>query len=228
MRDGAGNGDAAIRFRGLRTLVLALVALACGCGEQPAALPASTALTDSAALTADDEIDGLDVATDATGVLHVVWRERTHVWSGVDRRQRVVYRRGAGAVPAWGPRIAIAEGGGLDRPQVVAAGDGVHVLAGGRLHHWWLPAGADAFRDMGELLRPQDAGAGAFESVGDAGGLLVVYASSGNGGQASLKSLRWNAAATPCWPGWMPAIATAIAAGGIRWAASRGATTRTG
>ena len=109
---------------------------------------ASTALTGSGALTADDEIDGLDAASDDTGALHVAWRERTHVWSGADRRQRVVYRRGSGAVPAWGPRIVVAEGGGLDRPQVIAAGDGVHVLAGGRLHHWLLPAGGSAFRDL--------------------------------------------------------------------------------
>lgn len=180
-----------MRFRGFRTLVLALVALASGCGAQPAALPASTALTGSGALTADDEIDGLDAASDDTGALHVAWRERTHVWSGTDRRQRVVYRRGSGAVPAWGPRIVVAEGGGLDRPQVIAAGDGVHVLAGGRLHHWLLPAGGSAFRDLGELLRPEDAGAGAFEAVDAAGGLLVVYASSGTGGQAALRSLRW-------------------------------------
>lgn len=181
-----------MRFRGFRTLVLALVALASGCGAQPVALPPSIALTGDGALTADDEIDGLDLATDATGVLHVAWRERTHVWSGADRRQRVVYRHGSGALPAWGARILVAEGGGLDRPQVVAMDDGVHVLAGGRLHHWWLPVGGNLFRDLGDLLRPEDAGAGAFEAVDDGGGLLVVYASSGSGGQAALKSLRWS------------------------------------
>src|SRR4051812_45794436 len=142
-----GKGDAAMPWMDIRAAVLGAVLLTAGCPADTAPPPpAAVSLTDGAGLTANDDIFGMDVATDAIGAVHVVWVERTDVYGGGDGHERLVYRRGSGTPLRWGPRILLAEGGGFAPPAVVAGDDGVHVLAGGWLHHWWWPAGAAAFR----------------------------------------------------------------------------------
>lgn len=187
------NGDAAVPLTGFLVPAMVFVLFAGGCAAQPTPPPSAVPLTDGAGLTADDNIDGLDVAIDAADSVHVVWRERTHVWSGADRRQRLVYRRGSGATLVWGPRIVVADGASLDSPQIVAAIDGVHVFAGAKLHHWWLPKGSDGFRDLGETLRANDLAANVSEAVNTTDGLLVVF-SAGQGRRAALQAVRWTGA----------------------------------
>lgn len=177
----------------LRAHALFIVLLAGGCAAQPGTLPPAASLTGDAGLTADDIIDGVDLATGADGSVHVVWLERTHVYSGLDRHQRVVYRSGSGVAPQWGRRIVVADGGGLDNPQVVAASDGVHVFAGSRLHHWWLPAGSDAFRDLGDMLGDADPVAGAFAAIAVGDGITLAFTPSYDRGDATVWSLRWAA-----------------------------------
>ena len=178
----------------IRAAVLGAVLLTAGCPADTAPPPPSAvSLTDGAGLTANDDIFGMDVATDATGAVHVVWVERTDVYGGSDGHERVVYRRGSGMPLRWGPRIVLAEGGGFVPPAVVAGDHGVHVLAGGWLHHWWWPAGTAAFRDLGEILGPRDVGAETLDAIASGNGITIAYTPAYGRGDANVYGVRWTA-----------------------------------
>ena len=150
-------------------------------------------LTTDAGLTAADEIDGLDLAIDRPGAAHAVWRETTDVYSGSQRVERIVYRRGSGTPLRWGPRVVLA--GSQDGvPRVVAGADGIHVLAGSRLHHWLLPLAGGEARDLGTLLDAQTPAAAEFDAAAMGDGLLVVYADTGAPSRRQIHARRWTPA----------------------------------
>jgi len=177
-----------------RAAVLGMMLLASGCaadtGPPP---PTAVSLTGDAGLGANDDIFGMDVASDASGAVHVAWVERTDVYGGSDGHERLVYRRGSGTPLRWGPRMVLAEGGGFDPPAVVAGDDGVHVFAGGWLHHWWQPGGAVAFRDLGEILGARDVGAATMDAIASGDGITIAYTPAYARGDASVYGVRWTA-----------------------------------
>lgn len=175
----------------LRSFGLGLALLVGGCAPAATPPPAAVSLTADARLTADDDIGGLDAVLDASGAVHVAWSEHTHFFSGTDGRARIVYRRGSGTPLRWGPRIVLADGGGFGNPQVVADADGVHVFAGDWLHHWWLPGGGGAIRDLGDMLGENGPHAAAFDAIAAGGGIIVAFTQAYVQGDANVYGLRW-------------------------------------
>lgn len=174
----------------LKQAIALLAVLAGGCAAGPS-VPPAVSLTEGAGLSPRDGIEGLDVAVDARGDVHVVWQELLDEY-GQLRGTRLVYRRGSGTPLRWGPRLVVAEGALATRhPRLVAARDGVHLLAGGRLHHWWL--GGTAVRDLGDLLQERDPEAGPFDAVADADGFVVLFAALQQG-RRTLDLMRWTPA----------------------------------
>ncbi|MDQ3510344.1 MAG: hypothetical protein M3414_01375 [Pseudomonadota bacterium] len=168
--------------------------LGAGCGDtaEPAPLPdAGASLADASGLSASDEIDGLDLSTGSNGDLHLVWRERIGLY-GDPAGERIVYRRGHGTPVRWAAPV-IVTGSGTGKPQVAVTRDGVHVFAGGRLRHWRLPHGGDAFEDLGDLLpgKPGAAGSDAI-AVGDR--LVVVFVASELIDDQHVYAVGWSAA----------------------------------
>jgi hypothetical protein len=185
----------------MTAFVLALLASACS-GEP--AVPASTSLADGLGLTPRDDIDSLDAAIDSGGDVHVVWRERSNAYADGTKRERMVYRHGSGTPLHWAPAIVIAQGAmGSQRPRIFAAGDGVHILSGPGLHHWWLAGGGAPPRDLGEVLG-RDERAERYQVAATTDGFLVVFTTSGPDRHQTLHSLRWTAA------GVQPQVAIAV------------------
>lgn len=174
--------------------ILVFVVFASGCAVPPA-MPPAVSLTEGVGLTPTDDIDALDVATDARGDVHVVWRERSNVYRDGTMRERVVYRHGSGTPLHWGPRVVVAEGEmGTQHAQVVASDDGVHIFAGERLHHWWLPADGAPRRSLGDMLGDGGPRADEFEAVATRDGFLVVFRSSDQSRNQTIRAVRWTSA----------------------------------
>lgn len=183
-------------LNGFRACAFIGALLAGGCTARPAAsVPSSMLLTADAGLTARDEIDGIDAVVDSQGGVYVAWRERLNVYGGSGIRERLVTRYGSGSPLHWGPRIVVAEGGmGTQRERLVATRDGVHLLAGEHLHHWVLPVGGSAKRDLGDALAAGGPLAGPFDAVADNDGLLAIYAVQSQGRTQAIESIRWTIA----------------------------------
>lgn len=174
------------------TAVLGL--LASGCGQSPAlevTSPSAISLTAESGLKSEDEIGGFDFAAGIDGSLHLVWSETTGLYGGRRRHSRILYRRGDGNPLRWGPPIVVADGR-IGKPQVVASQNGVHVIAGARLHHWILPANGGPADDQGDLLGSDAAIADTFDAtaVGDAIVVLFLTADRRSPVQ-NVYSLRW-------------------------------------
>jgi hypothetical protein len=181
-------------LKGFRACACVIVLLAGGCAAQPA-VPAAVSLTRGSGLAPRDDIDNLDVAIDAAGDVHVVWRERSNAHADGPKRERIVYRRGSGTPLRWAPAIVVAQGArGSQRPRIVVAGDGVHIVSGPRLHHWSLAGAGAPPRDLGDMLAVDGPQAGTFDLVDSGNGLLVLFAVPGQGGHAALEAMRWTAA----------------------------------
>jgi len=161
-------------MKAIRAMGLVLALLASGCHNGPSA-PLAISLTDGSGLSPTDDIKGLDAAIDADGTVHVVWQELLGEYSD-SRGSRLVYRRGSGTPLHWGPRVLLAAGRSeTENPQIVATRRGVHVFAGGQLHHWWLPVNAP-IRDQGNLLGDDGPQADRFDAVATRDGVLIVFA----------------------------------------------------
>jgi hypothetical protein len=173
--------------------VLALFAAGCAPSSVPMPAVAAVSLTGGAGLTADDDIFGMDAASGADGAVHVAWVERVEARGGGDGSQRLVYRRGSGTPLRWSPRIVLAQGGGFNPPTIVAADDGVHVFAGGWLHHWWRPQGGASFRDLGDILGANDVGAEAVDAIAAGGGITIAYTPAYARGDGNVYGVRWTA-----------------------------------
>lgn len=196
-----------------RCTTLALALLAGGCAAAPS-VPPAVSLTEGSRLSPRDGIEGLDVAVDAGGSVHVVWQELVDQY-GELRGTRLVYRHGVGTPLRWEPPVVLATGRTeTGNPQVVATTSGVHVVAGGHLHHWWLPTKGGAMRDAGDLLHGQDVEAGPFDMAPDADGVLVLFAGLRQGQRRAIEAMRWTPAG--------PQASRAIAA----WTDARGTTPR--
>src|SRR5690606_4204125 len=115
------------------------------------------------------------------------------------RSARLMYQRGQGDPVRWGAPVQLANGI-VGTPRVVAARDGMHVLAGSRLDHWWLPAGADRWQSQPALLGVHVPRATAFDAVAFDGSLVIAYASGGVAGDQMLNTLRWSGQAGPVVP----------------------------
>lgn len=177
------------------SVLLVLCLLANGCAGKTAAVPASVSLTQGAGLTARDDIDGLDIATDARGDVHLVWGERSNVYGGGTVRARLVYRHGSGSPLRWGPRVVVAEGGiAIGSPQVVVASDRVHVFAGARMQHWWWPVAGGAPISDGTVLAGQDPAAGGFDAIQTADAILIAYLATDASDDQTLRAVRWRPA----------------------------------
>lgn len=174
-----------------RLRMLAVVAsLLAGCGgaaELPVQAPPATSLASGSGLSPADDIDGADVDAAADGSVHVVWRERRH---GDADAERIVYRHGAGTPLRWDPAGVVA-GRATGKPRVVAARDGIHVVAGYRLHHWWLPTGNGVVHDLGELLGEEDPIAADYDAIATDDGFLVAYVTSDASADQSVHGVRW-------------------------------------
>lgn len=179
-----------MRLHGIQASAAVAMALAGGCGgtelPQPPASPAARVLNDTSRLTAADELDGLDLARDATGSLHVIWRER----SGAAGTGRIFYRRGIGDPLRWTPAVVLADAPAGAPPQIVAGPDGIHVFAGTRLHHWRLSAGGRV-DPTGPVLDSTAAPAEAIDAVVVDDGIGLVYRAPAMSGNAALYGLRW-------------------------------------
>ena len=175
------------------TVALAMSA-AGGCQPADTAEPESQAVAAPTVVHAgaqvQDRIDGLDLATGADGSVHLVWRERPGLHGKTNRSARLMYQRGHGDPLRWGAPVQLADGI-AGTPRVVAARDGLHVLAGSRLDHWWLPAGADRWQPQPALLGDHVPRATTFDAVGIDGSLFIVYATGGAAGDQVLNTLRW-------------------------------------
>lgn len=190
-----------MRLHGIRMSGLMLGLLVSGCAgtaEPATPAPIAVSLADASGLTPKDEIDGLDLATEADGTLHVVWLERIGVYGDPVDVDRIVYRRGEGTPLRWGPPIIVAEGR-VGEPQVVAARDGVHVFAGGRLHHRLLPAGGGTVQDLGEVLGDGSPQAGGFDAIASGNDVTIAFVTPNRSHDQTLYAVRWNAlgATTP-------------------------------
>ena len=181
-------------LNGFRGSVFACALLAAGCTTQAAVPPPALLLSQGSGLTANDDIDGIDAATDANGDVHLVWTERSNVYGGSGIRERLVYRHGSGSPLHWGPRVVIASGAmGSQRTRIVATPGGVHFFSGPRLQHRWLTAGTDTPRDLGDTLAADGMQAGAFDAAADGDGIRLVFTSQQDG-HAALQALRWTTA----------------------------------
>lgn len=173
---------------GKSVLVLGVLAGGCGGAGRPAAPKPAPAvdLAQSAAVSAGDHIDGLDVALDVRGGVHAVWRHTKA--RGVSSRGRIVYRHGTGVPLRWSAPVVIP-GEAFGAPQVVAEGDGAHVFAGPRLHHWHLAA-SGRVEDRGDLLAGTAPRAEAFDAVAVGDAVSIVFRTSPLRRGAGLYSLR--------------------------------------
>jgi hypothetical protein len=181
-------------LKGFRACACVIVLLAGGCAAQPA-VPAAVSLTQGSGLAPRDDIDNLDAAIDAAGEVHVVWRERSNAYADGPQLERIVYRHGSGTPLRWAPAIVIAQGArGSQRPRIVVAGDGVHIVSGPTLHHWWLAGAGAPPRDLGDMLAVDGPQASAFDLADSGNGLLVLFAAPEQGGRATLKAIGWTSA----------------------------------
>lgn len=143
---------------------------------------------------AQDRIDGLDLASAPDGSVHLVWHEWPGLYgNGIKGSERLMYQRGHGDPLRWEAPVQLSKGN-IRTPRIVAAHDGMHVLAGSRLDHWWLPIGADRWQRQAALIGdhvPLVNGATAFAAAGIDGGLLIAYTSGRDGGDQVLYTLRW-------------------------------------
>lgn len=168
-------------------LVLGLLVGGCGNAGAPSPAPAASGfdLAADAGVAPSDEIDGLDLVVDARGTVHVVWRQRdANATSG-----RIFYRRGSGSPLRWGPPVMLAtavDGG----PQVAAAPEGAHVLAGSRLRHWLVDDNGVATA-LGERLAEGGQRAAGFDAIAADGGVVVVFDAAGRRARPVLHGLRW-------------------------------------
>lgn len=170
--------------------------LAAGCSATTEALPppdATASLADASGLTASDEIDGLDLSTGSDGDLHLVWRERLGLY-GNPAGERIIYRRGHGTPLRWDAPV-IVTGSGTGKPQVAVTREGVHVFAGGRLRHWLLPPGGEAFEDLGDLLSGKF-GAAASDAIAAANRVVIVFMASNPINGKHVFGVGWSAAGT--------------------------------
>lgn len=161
-----------------------------GCMAGPGSDAPDTAPTVlHADLRPEDTIEGLDLATGPDGTVHLVWRERLDPYEG-SGDERIMYRRGRGDPVRWDPPMLVAE----DVPgpfQVIVRRDGVHVLAGLRLAHWWLPAGADRWQAQSALLNDDAPLASEFDAVTVGDSVVIAYTRSFMVGESAVYSLRW-------------------------------------
>lgn len=151
-------------------------------------------LTAGAGLSPSDDITGLDAAVAADGSVHVVWRELLDALGDYRWHDRLVYRRASGTPLRWGPRVVIADGGtDTGNPRLVATRDGMHILAGAHLHHWWLPAGGAPTRDLGNLLADASLEAGSFDAIASNDGLVAAFAGAGPD-ERNIGAIAWTPA----------------------------------
>ena len=174
---------------GKSALVLGLLAGGCGGAGHPVSRPAASAidLAQSTGVTAGDRIDGLDLALDAQGNLHAVWRH-THGREGASRG-RLMYRRGSGKPLRWSAPVVISTvAPGM--PQVVARANGVHVFAGPRLHHWQLME-PGRVHEHGALLDRAAPQVDAFDALAAGNGISIVFRTSPLRSGLGLYGLHW-------------------------------------
>ena len=177
----------------IRACILLLAMLAGACGKAEAPPPPAVSLTDGSGLTPNDDIDGLDAATDARGDVHVVWRERSNVYGGASIHARLVYRHGSGTPLHWGPRVVVAEGGlAIGSAKVIVAADLVHVFAGARMHHWWWPVARGPLNNQEDMLGQQDPAVGVFDAIETANGIMLAYLATDASDDQTVRGLRWS------------------------------------
>lgn len=138
-----------------------------------------------------DRIDGLDLATGPDGSVHLVWREWPGFYGDTEGGVHLMYRRGHGDPMRWDAPVQLADGI-TGTPRVVAGRDGVHVLAGLRLDHWWLPTRGGQWQVQPALLGGHAPRAIAFDVAGFDDGLVVAYTSGGAAADQALHTLRWS------------------------------------
>jgi hypothetical protein len=177
---------------GVATLLVGTLAGGCGSAQRagPPQSPSAVVLTEHSKLEAADEIDGLDLAEDASGALHLVWRERRG-GDAAPRGGRIVYRRGSGTPLRWTPPVVIAEAA-EGRPRVVAGPDGAHVIAGPRLSHWRMPAAGGPIEHLGTLLDGDAHAAGAFDAVMVDGRIVIAFTRLSRSNGPVLFGMRWS------------------------------------